>query len=73
MNGPVLAFGSEHPADLLNNALAVTNFLSDVAPHFTTDFGGCGLTGQSAHGLGLILISVGATIDRALVDLNAGD
>ncbi|MHB8808948.1 MAG: hypothetical protein ACYC9M_02900 [Desulfobulbaceae bacterium] len=63
---PILAFGSESPVDLLNNAASVTRFLVDVSPAFAHDGAQLGLSEESAHGLGLILMVVESTISEAV-------
>ena len=63
---PVLAFGSESPVDLLNNAASVTRFLAAVSPAFAHDGSQIGLSDESANGLGLILMVVESTISEAV-------
>ena len=67
--GPILAFGSESPADLLNNAASVTRFLADMSPAFAEGGGNLGLNDDSANGLGLILLVVESTITEAMTKL----
>lgn len=66
---PVLAFGSESPVDLLNNAASVCRFLADVSPAFTSAEGNPGLDVNSASGLSLILMVVESTIEAATAKL----
>jgi len=68
-NAPILAFGSESPVDLLNNAASVCRFLADVSPAMTRDSGQVGLGEDSASGLGLILLAVESTISAAAARL----
>jgi hypothetical protein len=68
MASPVLAFGSEAPHDLLNNAASVVRFLADVSPAMARD-NGLGLNDESANGLCLILLVVEATINEAVIRL----
>lgn len=70
MNGPVLAFGSDHPVDLLNNAASVTRFLADVSPAFSSDGAMGGLSSEAANGLCLILLAVETAITEAVSRLN---
>lgn len=69
MTSPVLAFGSEAPVDLLNNAASVVRFLADVSPAFAGDGAQVGLNDESANGLYLILLAVEATINEAVIRL----
>jgi len=64
MNGPVLAFGSEEPRDLLHNAAAVLSLLAALAPGAADDFGH-----DAADGLGLVLRAVELTIEAAVARL----
>lgn len=64
----VLAFGSDEPADILENAAAVTRFLAEVCPAMSGD-NGPGLTDASAHGLCLILLTVENSISVAVAGM----
>ena len=59
--GPLLAYGSEHPSDLLDNAACVIRFLADMSVGEEN----LALDDRSAHGLFLILQAVENTITTA--------
>lgn len=63
---PVLAFGSDNPVDLLDNARCVASFLADVAPCTGNDnlITG-GLSENGVCGLGQILRVLENTINAA--------
>jgi hypothetical protein len=66
---PTITFaGADSPADTLDNAAAVTRFLSEVAPTFTTD-GQFGLSDKGAQGLYLILDGLEHAIEAAAAKL----
>jgi len=69
MNSPILAFGSETPVDLLNNAASVTRFLADVTPAMAQGGANIGLSDDAVNGLGLILMVVESTITEARAKL----
>ena len=64
--GPVLAFGSDAPADLLVNACAVVTFLREVAPYLSGPGNNISIGEDAANGLSLILFAVEETIGAAL-------
>lgn len=67
--GPVLAFGSDAPGDLLINAGSVVTFLREVAPHLSGNNGYLPIGEEAANGLALILMAVEETISVALTKI----
>ncbi len=57
--------GINHPADILDNAAAVTRFLCDIAPAISSDNSDASLSDKGAHGLFLILESLEKSIEAA--------
>ncbi len=65
---PFAMADSGHPADILDNAAAITSFLSDMAPHLSHDRNNS-LSENGAHGLMLILDALQQTIEAAAQQL----
>lgn len=66
---PVFAFGSDSPADMLNNAAAVCRFLSETATAFADDGRHPGLSETASMGLVFILDGIETTINEAIKQL----
>lgn len=62
---PTFALAETHAVDILDNALSVTKFLVDMAPHLAEDSYYLGLSEEGGHGLGLILEALHHTIETA--------
>jgi hypothetical protein len=56
---------TNNAADLLENALAMLDFLANVSPALATDSQVGGINDKAAFGLGLIFDHIHATIDQA--------